>query len=53
MEADNIQVGMTFKNEWEEYTVVSEPEHGTVNVENMIGERETMFVDELIEVAGF
>jgi len=53
MEEDSIKVGMTFKNEWEEKTVISEPEHGVVEVENMIGETETMFVDEVVEIAGF
>ena len=53
MEAQQIKVGMTFKNEWKEVTVVSEPEHGVVDVENMIGETETMFVDDLVKIAGF
>jgi hypothetical protein len=50
---DAIQTGMTFKNEWREVTIISEPEHGVVEVENMIGETETMFVDEVVEIAGF
>ena len=53
MKATQIKPGMTFKNEWREVTVVSEPKHGVVDVENMIGETETMFVQEVAEIAGF
>jgi hypothetical protein len=50
---DAIKPGMTFKNDWREVMVVSEPEHGVVEVENMTGETETMFVQDVIEIAGF
>jgi len=50
---DAIKPGMTFKNDWREVMVVSEPEHGVVEVENMTGETEMMFVQDVIEIAGF